>query len=78
MYIRKLTPEYELGCKRIVFSDDFYPALARSNVDVITQPITDIVGNTIYCADGVQSKVALILIQSLILVGRRDYLGDGI
>src|SRR2546429_683038 len=31
-----LTPDYTIGCKRILISDDYYPALARSNVDLIT------------------------------------------
>ncbi len=34
----KLTPDYEFGCKRILRSDDFYPALARSNVVLETDP----------------------------------------
>jgi cation diffusion facilitator CzcD-associated flavoprotein CzcO len=29
---RRLTPQYEIGCKRVVISDDFYPALTRANV----------------------------------------------
>jgi cation diffusion facilitator CzcD-associated flavoprotein CzcO len=29
---RRLTPTYEIGCKRVVISDDFYPALTRANV----------------------------------------------
>ncbi len=29
---RRLTPTYEIGCKRVVISDDFYPALSRPNV----------------------------------------------
>lgn len=36
----KLTPGYALGCKRVLASDDFYPALAQPNVDVVTEPIT--------------------------------------
>src|SRR5215472_16345689 len=31
----KLTPDYVMGCKRILLSDDYYPALARPNVDVV-------------------------------------------
>ena len=30
----KLTPSYRIGCKRIVVSDDYHPALTRPNVDV--------------------------------------------
>lgn len=35
----KLTPEYRIGCKRILLSDDYYPAVARDNVDVVTSEI---------------------------------------
>lgn len=37
--IEKLAPDYRIGCKRIVISNQFYPALARDNVEVITQNI---------------------------------------
>jgi cation diffusion facilitator CzcD-associated flavoprotein CzcO len=35
----KLVPDYPIGCKRIIYSDDMYPALARENVTVETDPI---------------------------------------
>ena len=35
----KLTPDYPLGCKRVLVSDDFYPALAEPNVTVTTDKI---------------------------------------
>lgn len=38
----KLTPNYAPGCKRVIISDDYYPALARDNVDLETRPITRI------------------------------------
>nr|WP_240969551.1 NAD(P)/FAD-dependent oxidoreductase [Sneathiella limimaris] len=36
---KSLIPDYDMGCKRILISDDFYPALARENVDVNTNGI---------------------------------------
>ena len=36
----KLRPHYGIGCKRLLLSDDYLPALTRPNVDVITDPIT--------------------------------------
>lgn len=39
----KCVPDYVLGCKRVTFSDDWYPALARPNVDLVTDPIERIV-----------------------------------
>ncbi len=37
----KLTPSYVMGCKRILISDDYYPALAQDNVEVITDPVAE-------------------------------------
>lgn len=39
---RALTPDYPMGCKRILLSDDYYPALLRPNVELITEPIRQI------------------------------------
>ncbi|MCU0883055.1 MAG: NAD(P)/FAD-dependent oxidoreductase, partial [Hyphomonadaceae bacterium] len=38
----KLTPAYPVGCTRFLFSDDYYPALCRSNVTLETAPISQI------------------------------------
>lgn len=35
----KLTPDYTLGCKRILLSNDYYPAIQRENVELVTDPI---------------------------------------
>ena len=49
----KLTPDYPVGCKRILISDDYYQALARPNVDVVTSPITRVTRDGVVTADGV-------------------------
>jgi len=36
---RALTPSYPIGCKRILVSDDYYPALTRHNVELVTEGI---------------------------------------
>lgn len=48
----KLTPDYPIGCKRGLFSNDYYPALTESNVRVETTAITEIVPNGVRTADG--------------------------
>ncbi len=48
----KLIPDYTMGCKRITPSKEYYPALLRSNVDVVTSGINRVEGNTIFTADG--------------------------
>jgi cation diffusion facilitator CzcD-associated flavoprotein CzcO len=50
----KLTPHYTLGCKRVLLSDDFYPALTQSNVAVITNRIKEIKANSIITEDGLE------------------------
>lgn len=47
-----LTPDYPLGCKRIVISDDWYPALARDNCSVVTAPIEHVAPEGVVTADG--------------------------
>jgi cation diffusion facilitator CzcD-associated flavoprotein CzcO len=38
----KLNPFYTLGCKRILISDDFYAAMTRPNVELVTEPIREV------------------------------------
>jgi cation diffusion facilitator CzcD-associated flavoprotein CzcO len=47
----KLTPTYRLGCKRVLISNDFYPALASDNVTLVTDAITSIEPNGIRTSD---------------------------
>jgi cation diffusion facilitator CzcD-associated flavoprotein CzcO len=57
----KLAPEYQLGCKRMLPSNDFYPALAQPNVDLITEPIDRIELEGIVTADGELHRVDVIV-----------------
>jgi cation diffusion facilitator CzcD-associated flavoprotein CzcO len=50
---RRLTPSYLLGCKRVLLSDDFYPALAGESVELISEPITQVRADGIVTADGI-------------------------
>jgi cation diffusion facilitator CzcD-associated flavoprotein CzcO len=43
----RLTPNYRMGCKRILISNDYYPTLKRANVELVTENITGIFGNEI-------------------------------
>lgn len=38
----KLTPDYAIGCRRILFANSYYPALTRENVEVVTEPIDEV------------------------------------
>ncbi|BBX65700.1 flavin-binding monooxygenase [Mycobacterium saskatchewanense] len=48
----KLTPDYQIGCKRVLFSSEWYPALARENVSVVTDAITEVAPTGVRTADG--------------------------
>jgi cation diffusion facilitator CzcD-associated flavoprotein CzcO len=57
----KLTPLYRMGCKRILLSDGYYPALCRDDVDVITTPIDRVEKNGIRTSDGTLREVDAIV-----------------
>ena len=48
----KLTPHYELGCKRVLFSDDFYPCFSQKHVTLVTDPIAGFEAAGIRTRDG--------------------------
>ncbi len=48
----KLVPDHPLGCKRLLFSNDWYPALARENVEVVTEGVTALEPRGVRSADG--------------------------
>jgi cation diffusion facilitator CzcD-associated flavoprotein CzcO len=48
----RLTPTYDMGCKRVLVSDDFYPALTKPNVRLETSAIEGIVPNGVRTQDG--------------------------
>ncbi|MFC8780774.1 flavin-containing monooxygenase [Streptomyces nigra] len=57
----KLTPDYRIGCKRILLSSSYYPALAQPNVDVVAGGLSEIRGSTLVAADGSEAEVDAIV-----------------
>ena len=57
----RLTPSYRMGCKRVLLSDDYYPALLRDNVSLVTSPIREIRANSIVSQDGAEHHVDAIV-----------------
>jgi len=49
---RKLTPDYRIGCKRMVLSSDFYPAVQQPNCELITAGIDHIEADAVVTDDG--------------------------
>ncbi|MEV5280005.1 NAD(P)/FAD-dependent oxidoreductase [Streptomyces sp. NPDC051994] len=57
----KLTPDYRIGCKRILLSSTYYPALAEPNVDVVASGLAEVRGSTLVAADGTETEVDAIV-----------------
>jgi cation diffusion facilitator CzcD-associated flavoprotein CzcO len=57
----KLTPGYTIGCKRILLSDDYYPALMRDNVELVTDGITEIREDSVVDAAGRAHEVDCVI-----------------
>jgi len=49
---RRVWPDYQFGCKRIIFSSHFLPALERPNVELVTEAITEMAPQGPVTADG--------------------------
>lgn len=57
----KCVPDYVMGCKRVLFSNDWYPALARPDVDLVTDAIERIVPDGVVMADGTHRLADVII-----------------
>ena len=57
----KLTPDYRIGCKRVLRSNEYYPALERDNVSLHTSSITRIERDAIVTADNTRHEVDVII-----------------
>ena len=57
----KLTPDYPVGCKRPLISREWFPALTRANVRLVTEPIVEITEAGVRTADGEEHCVDTII-----------------
>ncbi|MCR3722950.1 MULTISPECIES: flavin-containing monooxygenase [Prauserella salsuginis group] len=57
----QLTPDYALGCKRVLFSNDYLPALTSPAVDLVTDDITAITPEGVRTADGTLHEADVII-----------------
>lgn len=58
----RLTPDYRMGCKRILMSDSYYPALGAANVEVVTDGIRAITPTGLVANDGTERPVDTIVL----------------
>jgi cation diffusion facilitator CzcD-associated flavoprotein CzcO len=59
--LRKVTPDYTIGCKRILPSNRWYRALGKPNVELVTDGISEVREHSIVTADGVEREVDTII-----------------
>ena len=57
-----MTPQYRAGCKRILVSNKWYPALDRDNVELVTDRIARVTPTGIVAADGTEREVDVLVI----------------
>ncbi len=67
---RQLTPDYRIGCKRVLMSNDWYPALQKPNAKLVTWPIVQIRPEGIQTAEGVVHAVDCIVFATGFEVGK--------
>jgi cyclohexanone monooxygenase len=58
----RVRPTFEIGCKRILISNDYYPALDSDNVELVTDPIAKVTGNAVVTADGVERPIDVLVV----------------
>lgn len=59
---RRLTPDYRIGCKRILLSNDWYPTLAKPHVDVVSAGLSEVRGTTLIASDGSRAEADAIIL----------------
>lgn len=59
---RQLTPDYTFGCKRVLISNDYFTALARPNVSVVTDSIAEVKADSIVTATGEEYPADLLIL----------------
>jgi cation diffusion facilitator CzcD-associated flavoprotein CzcO len=78
---RKVTPKDELGCKRLMVTDDWYPALTRPNVELVTDRIEAITPHGVRTADGTERPADVLIFgtgfKSHAFVAPMDVVGRG-
>ena len=58
---KKLTPDFPVGCKRLLFSNDWFRTMTQPNVELVTEPIARITETGVVTADGKERPVDAIV-----------------
>jgi cation diffusion facilitator CzcD-associated flavoprotein CzcO len=58
---RLLTPDYVAGCKRVLLTNAWYPALTQPNVELVTEGLGEVRGSTLVGSEGTKAEVDTIV-----------------
>jgi cation diffusion facilitator CzcD-associated flavoprotein CzcO len=59
---RKVTPTDEIGCKRIMLTDDWYPTLTKPNVELVTERIAEVTATGVRTEDGAERPADVLVL----------------
>ncbi|WP_416224403.1 flavin-containing monooxygenase [Acinetobacter sp. ANC 4648] len=59
---KNVTPNFDIGCKRLLFANNYYPALQQDNVSLVPHGLVEIDGNTVVAANGERHEVDVIIL----------------
>lgn len=68
-----LTPDYAFGCKRVLLSDEFYPAVASDAVSLVPAALSAVEGSTLVAADGSRHEVDALVLATGFASTRQPY-----
>ncbi len=71
---QKLTPDYILGCKRILVSNKYFPTFNRDNVELVTDAIQELTADSIITKDGKMRKIDCLIYGTGFITDPRIYL----
>lgn len=72
--VKKLTPDYTIGCKRILISNKYFPMFNRKNVELVTDGIKEIREHSIVTRDGKERPADCIILGTGFIVDPRIYM----
>ena len=57
----KLTPDYAIGCKRVLVSNDYFPAVTQPNVEIVSTGVREVRAHSVVDGNGVEHEVDVIV-----------------
>jgi cation diffusion facilitator CzcD-associated flavoprotein CzcO len=72
--VKKLTPDYTLGCKRVLISNKWYPTFNRQNVELVTDGVREFTPDGIITKDGKERKLDCVILGTGFIVDPRIYM----